>query len=78
MRLFRRPATPNLRLVPPEPTEEQQLLTSIYLYVNWRYVTKQLTREQKELWARACDAVWAHWEFKDGQEYGRADRWWEE
>lgn len=78
MRFFRRPAVPNLRLVPSEPTEEQELLASMSLYFNWRYVTKQLTTEQKNMLADACDAVWTYWEFRDGLEYSRADRWWED
>jgi hypothetical protein len=46
-------------------------LGSIWLYVNWRYVSKQLTTEQKELWADAID------ESGDPAERGpKAERWW--
>jgi hypothetical protein len=49
----------------------QDLLRSIWLYVNWRYVTTQLTTEQKELWADAVDAI--------GEDDDlRVDRWWRE
>ncbi len=46
-------------------------LGAIWLYVSWRYVSKQLTTEQKELWADAVD------EFGDPAEPGpKAERWW--
>lgn len=46
-------------------------LGSIWLYVNWHYVSKQLTTEQKELWADAVD------EFGDPEDRGpKAERWW--
>ncbi len=47
----------------------QDMLGAIWLYVNWHYVTKQLTTEQKELWADAVDA------FGEPQD-GKAERWW--
>lgn len=43
------------------------LLATIELYVNWRYVTHQLTTEQKILWADAIDSA----------RPGRAERWWD-
>lgn len=46
-----------------------ELLGSIWLYVDWRYVTTQLTTEQKELWADAVDAT------TDDPDF-RVDRWW--
>ena len=60
----------------PSPTPHQELLASIYLYVNWQYVTRQLTTEQKDLWADAVDANRAFWGSSDGEDYGKAPRWW--
>lgn len=51
----------------------QDLLSSIWLYVSWRYVTKQLTTEQKELWADAVDKVSA---LHDPDDPVKVDRWW--
>jgi hypothetical protein len=49
----------------------RELLWTIWLYVDWRYVTRQLTTEQKELWADAVD------QSGDPEEQGQnADRWW--
>lgn len=48
----------------------QELLASIWLYVNWSYVTRQLTTEQKELWADAVDAD------SDPEVQVKANRWW--
>lgn len=45
-----------------------EVLHSVWLYIDWRYVTKQLTTEQKNLFA---DAVDAH-----SEEPPVADRWW--
>jgi hypothetical protein len=46
-------------------------LGAIWLYVNWRYVSKQLTTEQKELWADAVD------EFGNpANTEPKAERWW--
>lgn len=47
----------------------RETLGAIWLYINWRYVTKQLTTEQKELWADAVDAF-------GEPEPGKAERWW--
>lgn len=77
MRLFRRPIPPKIRLVPPAPTEEQRLLAAIYLYIDWRYVTKKLTTEQKNILADAIDAVRRYEYFMDDEEYNPVDRWWE-
>jgi len=55
----------------------RELLGSIWLYVDWRYVTKQLTTEQKELWADAVDADVMASQAADGYEPAPvADRWW--
>lgn len=50
----------------------QDVLGAIWLYVDWRYVTKQLTTEQKTLWADAVDAFG-----EEADSGGKADRWWE-
>lgn len=48
-----------------------ETLGAIWLYVDWRYVTRQLTTEQKELWADAVDA------FGDPEHVEpKAERWW--
>lgn len=55
----------------------RDLLGSIWLYVKWRYVTKQLTTEQKELWADAVDAKARQQQIEDGEELRPvAERWW--
>lgn len=48
--------------------ELEATLASLWLYVDWRYCTKQLTTPQKELWADVVDAA--------GEEGPVADRWW--
>jgi len=56
---------------PVDPTlEYQELLSSIWLYVDWKYVTKQLTTEEKELWANAID------ETQNPEDTIRVHRWW--
>lgn len=59
----------------PVPAAEREryedLLSSIWLYINWRYVTMQLTTPQKTLFADAVDAF----EALQG-EAPVADRWW--
>jgi hypothetical protein len=49
------------------------LLHAIWLYVDWRKVTRQLTTEQKDLWA---DAVEAFSEILHPGDPAEADRWW--
>lgn len=58
--------------------EMQDLLGSIYLYVKWRWLTKQLTTEQKEMWADAVDAWNERLRQAEGDEDPglRAERWW--
>lgn len=51
----------------------RDLLTSIWLYVDWRYVTRQLTTTQRELWADAIDAEGA---VRHPDDPTQADRWW--
>ena len=55
----------------------RDLLGSIWLYVRWRYVTKQLTTEQKELCADAVDAKARQRQIEEGEEPRPvAERWW--
>lgn len=49
------------------------LLHGIWLYVDWRKVTRQLTTEQKDMWA---DAVEAFSEVLEPGDPVEADRWW--
>ena len=61
----------------PSPIEQRvidlsTLLGAIWLYVDWRYVSRQLTTEQKELWADCVDD-WATDEHSPGPV---AERWW--
>jgi hypothetical protein len=49
----------------------RELLGAIWLYVKWHYVTKQLTTEQKQMWADAVDS------FGETDEGPKAERWWE-
>jgi hypothetical protein len=56
----------------------QDILGSVWLYINWRYVTKQLTTPQKEMFADAVEA-WHQDLNSDDPEYAQAwkiDRWW--
>jgi hypothetical protein len=46
-----------------------ELLASVALYIDWRYVTKNLTTEQRELFA---DAI----ERDAGEPVSYAERWW--
>lgn len=56
--------------------ELRDLLGELWLYVNWRYCTKQLMAEQKELWA-SCVEGWSA-ELNEGSDEKpvTADRWW--
>jgi hypothetical protein len=55
----------------------EDLLASLWLYINWRFVTKQLTTEQKELFADAVDASHARAN-ADDPDLGpySVERWW--
>lgn len=55
--------------------EYKELLTSIWLYVKWHYVTKQLTTEQKNLWANAIDEISERNHPGDGM---KVERWWQD
>jgi hypothetical protein len=69
-------ATQGEPIVVREPGTIVDLLGSIYLYVNWRYVTKQLTTEQKETWAAAVEAWSAALNADTDERPHKADRWW--
>lgn len=58
----------------PGVADLQDLLASVWLYINWRYVTGQLTTAQKEWFADAIEAS----RLRDGEHEVRADRWWRE
>lgn len=51
------------------------LLGNIYLYVNWRFITKQLTTEQRTFWADAVEA-WSARLNAGTDETTHIDRWW--
>lgn len=55
----------------------EDLLGSIWLYIPWQFVTKQLTTEQKELFADSVDACSARLNAEDPDlAAGPAERWW--
>lgn len=49
----------------------REILSAIWLYVNWRYITRQLTYNQKELWADVLDS-----DVPEGTDEVLVDRWW--
>jgi len=55
----------------------QGLLAAIWLYVDWGWLTRQLTTTQKDLWADAIDAYHARASMADPDLNALpADRWW--
>lgn len=55
----------------------QDLLGDIWLYIDWRFVTRQLTTPQKELFADAVDRDVMRSQAEDGEEpHPVAERWW--
>jgi hypothetical protein len=54
----------------------QDLLGNISLYIPWEFVTKQLTTEQKELFADAVDAWSARLNDGDPDWVSPMSRWW--
>lgn len=54
----------------------EDLLGSIWLYISWYYVTRQLTLEQKELFADAVEAWDARLNEGSGERPARLERWW--
>lgn len=61
-----------LPVVEAETAAYRDLLADIWLYVDCRYVTRQLTTEQKELWADAVEVA------SDPEAQVTVDRWWRE
>lgn len=60
-----------------ENEQLQELLGCISLYVKWRWLTKQLTTEQKEMWADVVDAWHRQRQIEDGEgPHPVAERWW--
>lgn len=62
-----------LRKLREQKQEYEDLLDSIFLYISWYWVTKQLTTRQKELFADAVDASSRRLEPEDPLV---TDRWW--
>lgn len=61
----------------PADRRYRDLLGAIWLYIPWHFVTKQLTTEQKELFADAVDACSARLNAEDPDlAAGPAQRWW--
>jgi hypothetical protein len=56
-------------------TAYEDLLGSIWLYIGWRYVTKQLTTAEKEMFADAVEASSRRLHDDIGEPTG-VDRWW--
>lgn len=61
----------------------EDLLASIWLYIDWRYVTRQLTTEQKNLFADSIDRAHDRMDAEEGRDLERdprigVDRWWNE
>jgi len=55
----------------------EDLLASIWLYIPWQYVTKQLTTPQKEMFADAIDASHARSDAQESEpEPHPVERWW--
>jgi hypothetical protein len=53
-------------------SDYRKLLHTIWLYVNWSYVTRQLTTEQKDLWADSIEQD--SWD--SDNKPTEVDRWW--
>jgi|GEM_PF-3944399 len=64
------------RKVAEQITAYEDLLGSIWLYIGWRYVTKQLTTEQKEIFAAAVESSSRRLNDDDPSEPFDVDRWW--
>jgi hypothetical protein len=56
--------------------EYEDLLGSIWLYIGWRYVTKQLTTPQREMFADAVEAWSRRMNNDDPDELSGVERWW--
>lgn len=60
----------------PEAIDIGDLLHSIWLHVDWRYVTKQLTTDQKEFFADSVEAFSHRANEGAPGEPLSMDRWW--
>jgi hypothetical protein len=61
----------------PAVRDHEDLLASIWLYIKWHYVTRQLTTPQKDLFANSVDR--SHERNHDGLgPISEAERWWRE
>ena len=60
----------------PAAKKLEDLLGCVSLYIPWQFVTKQLTTEQKELFADAVDAWSARLNDGDPSWVNPAPRWW--
>lgn len=49
----------------------RDLAATLWIYSNWRYITRNLTTQQRELWADVID----EWHAKQG-EPDKVERWW--
>jgi hypothetical protein len=54
----------------------EDLLGDVWLYIDWRYVTRRLTNEQKELFADSVDASNRRSAAVDRREPTEVERWW--
>lgn len=61
----------------PTVRDLEDLLATLWLYINWRFVTKQLTTPQRELFADVIDARHARLNSSDpGLNCHPVQRWW--
>ncbi|MEV4009837.1 hypothetical protein AB0J35_05005 [Nonomuraea angiospora] len=75
----RGPGTETLKAAAPhiradERRQFEDLLGAVWLYIGRRYVTKQLTTEQKNLFADAVDAYWRRSDASEVEEFTPVDR----
>lgn len=59
----------------------KEVLQSIWLYADWRYVTSQLTTAQRDFWADVIDENHIQQDIEEGtlgtkHSYGPVERWW--
>jgi len=73
-REIRQRLVPQLRAA--ERDEFEHLLGCLWLYIDWPFVTSQLTTPQKERFADAVDAYWSRVNKADGEEHIPVERWW--
>lgn len=54
----------------------EKLLALIHLYIDWRYVTRNLTTEEREFMADAIDAEQERLALVEGWDFNPVGRWW--